>query len=63
MTTLFRFLGVALALYTAYAAATGAVYAKSGAGARLVAKGDSPGYFWAVISIYAALSVALVFFF
>lgn len=56
----FDALGLVVALYTAYAALAGQVYAKSGPGGRMVSREDSPGYFWIVIAIYAALSVALI---
>ena len=57
---MFRLLGALLALYTTYAAISGAVFAKSGVSGRTVLKTESPGYFWVVIVIYAALSVALI---
>ncbi len=57
---MFAIIGVLVAIYTGYAAVTGEVYAKSGPGARRVSRDDSPGYFWAVIGIYAGLSVALM---
>ena len=57
---MFKALGFILAIYTVYAAFTGEVYAKSGASGRTVSKEESPTYFWVVIGIYAALSVALV---
>lgn len=63
MSALFKLLGVALAIYTLYAAATGEVFAKAGAGGRAVSRRESPAYFWVVVAIYAMLSVALVFFF
>jgi hypothetical protein len=47
-------------IYTAYAALTGSVYAKSGPGGRLVSREESPEYFWTVIAIYSGLSVALL---
>jgi hypothetical protein len=57
---LFDVLGVLLALYTSLAALNGEVWAKAGPGARLVTRIESPGYFWAVIAIYAGLSGALI---
>jgi hypothetical protein len=57
---MFKALGALVALYTIYAAASGEVYAKSGTGGRTVSRQDSPGYFWAVIGIYAGLSFALI---
>jgi hypothetical protein len=58
--TIFKLLGVLVALYTAYAAFTGEVFAKSGPWGRTVSRQESPRYFWIVIVIYAGLSVALV---
>ena len=49
-----------LALYTGYAVVSGEALAKSGPGARTVSRADSSGYFWAVIAIYAGLSLALI---
>jgi hypothetical protein len=60
MMLMFKAIGILVALYTAYSAARGKVYAKSGVGGRLVARRDSPHYFWTVIVIYAGLSVALM---
>jgi hypothetical protein len=57
---MFRLVGVLLALYTAYAAIRGEVFAKSGISGRTVLKTESPGEFWVVIVIYAALSGALI---
>jgi len=57
---MFEVLGIVLAVYTVYAAFAGEVYAKSGASGRTVSKQDSPAYFWAVLAIYAGLSVALI---
>lgn len=57
---MFKLLGATLAIYTVYAAVSGEVYAKSGAGGRTVSRQDSPAYFWTVIAIYGALSVALI---
>lgn len=56
---MFKMLGLLLGLYTLYAAATGEVYAKSGAWGRTVSRAESPEYFWVVIAIYAALALAL----
>lgn len=60
MDTLFKALGVMLAFYTLYAAVTGQVYAKSGASGRTISKTEAPTYFWVIIAIYGALSVALL---
>lgn len=57
---MFKLLGALLAVYTAYAAYAGSVYAKSGPGGRHISRGESPTYFWVVISIYAGLSIALL---
>ncbi len=57
---MFKLLGALLALYTLFAAAQGEVYAKSGVWGRTITRLDSPRYFWVVIGIYAALSVALL---
>lgn len=57
---MFKTLGVLVALYTTYAALKGEVYAKSGVWGRTVSRAESPQYFWVVIVIYAALSIALL---
>jgi hypothetical protein len=57
---MFTAIGIALAAYTMYCVRSGRVYARSGAWGRTVTRQDSPWYFWAVVSIYAGLSVALV---
>lgn len=57
---MFKALGVLVALYAAYAAISGKVYAKSGIGGRTISRQDSAGYFWVVIAIYVGLSVALI---
>jgi hypothetical protein len=56
----FKVLGLLVALYTVYAALTGAVYVKSGPGGRVVSRDQSPEYFWIVLVLYAGLSVALL---
>ena len=60
---MFKLLGVLVGLYTLYSAVSGRVYARSGPGGRTVFREDSPSYFWVVITIYAGLSVALLFLF
>jgi hypothetical protein len=60
MNSIFRILGLLVALYTIYASVTGEVYAKSGASGRTVSRHESPRYFWTVVAIYAALSMALM---
>jgi hypothetical protein len=57
---MFKAIGVVVALYTLYAAASGRVYAKSGPGGRMVSRRETPVYFWTVVAIYAGLSVALI---
>lgn len=57
---MFALLGIGVLAYVAYALATGEVYAKSGWRGRRVTHADSPGYFAAVIVIYALLGVALL---
>jgi hypothetical protein len=58
---MFPLIGIALALYTLAAAVTGRVWAKAGPGGKIVSRAASPEYFWIVILIYAALSLALIF--
>jgi hypothetical protein len=57
---MFKTIGAVLAIYVCYAAVSGSVYAKSGISGRSVLREESPTYFWVVIAIYAALSLALV---
>ena len=59
---MFKALGLVVALYTLWAAIDGKVYAKQSGlrGGRHIVKADEPRYFWAVIAIYAGLSVALL---
>ncbi|HKE96039.1 MAG TPA: hypothetical protein VKB34_17150 [Povalibacter sp.] len=57
---MFKVLGALMAAYTVFAALRGEVYARSGMWGRTIAKADSPRYFWLVICVYAALSVALL---
>jgi hypothetical protein len=56
----FKLLGIAVLCYAAYAAMRGEVYAKSGAWGRVVARAESPDYFWVVVAVYAALGIALL---
>jgi hypothetical protein len=58
---LFKLLGAGVAIYALYAASTGEVFAKAGAGGRFVSRQESPTYFWVVIAIYLGLAAALVF--
>lgn len=60
MTTLVNALGVLLGLYTVWAAVLGKVYGKSGPVARTISRDATPRHFWAVIAIYAGLSVLLL---
>lgn len=57
---MFKVLGALLVCYVIYAIVQGEVYAKAGPGARLVTKHESKGYFWVVIGIYSALSLAML---
>jgi hypothetical protein len=57
---MFKLLGALVGLYTLFAALQGVVYAKSGPWGRTVSRQESPRYFWTVIAIYGALSVALL---
>lgn len=57
---MFKLLGALLALYTLFAGLRGEVFAKSGIRGRTIARDASPRYFWIVIGIYAALSLALL---
>lgn len=57
---MFAALGILVCVYAVYAAATGEVYAKSGAWGRRVVRRESPEYFWVVIVIYAGLGIALI---
>ncbi|HMN44126.1 MAG TPA: hypothetical protein PKE27_06130 [Povalibacter sp.] len=57
---MFKLLGALLALYTLFAGLRGEVFAKSGVWGRTIARETNPRYFWVVIGIYAALSVALL---
>jgi hypothetical protein len=59
---MFKVLGLLVAAYTLWAAIDGKVYAKAAglAGGRYIARSEEPGYFWVVIAIYGALSIALV---
>lgn len=57
---MFKVLGVLVGLYTLFAILKGEVYAKSGVWGRTVSKQHSREYFWVVIAIYGALSVALL---
>ena len=60
MDSLFKGLGVLLAIYTIYATSQGEVFVKSGPWGKTLSRTDSPRYFWVVIAIYALLIVALL---
>jgi hypothetical protein len=60
MSPLFKLIGMAVLLYTAYAAVSGRVYARSGPGGRMISRRSSPRSFWVVIAIYAGLALALM---
>lgn len=57
---MFILLGVFVGAYTTYAAYTGSVYARRGAGGAMVLRDESPLNFWAIITCYALLSIALI---
>lgn len=57
---MFKLLGVLVGSYALYSAFRGEVIAKSGPWAETVTKAESPRYFWTVVGIYAALSVAML---
>jgi len=57
---MFKGLGILVAIYTVYAVSRGEVFAKSGAWGNTISKTESPRYFWAVIGVYAWLSIALI---
>lgn len=63
MQSVFDLLGVGLAIYVVYAAATGSVYAKHRAWGRAVVRQEEAGYFWTIIVIYALLAAALIGYF
>jgi len=60
---MFKVLGILLGAYTAWAAVSGSVYARHHAWGRSVLRHDQPRYFWVVITIYTALSLALLLWF
>ena len=57
---MFDLLGILLGAYTGYAVVAGRVFAKAGAGGVTVERAERPAYFWTVVAVYAALSVALL---
>ena len=60
--SMFKALGILVALYTLWAAFDGKVYAKQSGlrGGRYIVRTEEPRYFWVVIAIYGGLSVALL---
>ena len=58
--TAFRLLGFIVFAYAVYAIIKGEVYAKSGAGGRIITKTESLDTFWLTVAIYIGLSIALV---
>ena len=57
---MFKLLGILLAVYTAYSAMRGEVYAKERAWGRHFRRADEPRMFWSIIVIYSGLSIALL---
>ena len=57
---MFKAIGVLVALYAAYAAVKGQVYARSGVWGRTVSRAQSPEYFWMVILAYFGLAIVLL---
>ncbi len=60
---MFKLLGALVALYTAFAAVRGEVFAKHRAWGQTIRRDERPRYFWAVIGVYSLLALALVFVF
>lgn len=57
---MFKVLGVLVLLYVGYAVSTGEIYAKDGWRSRCVSRADTAHYFWAVVTCYVILGVALL---
>ena len=57
---MFKAIGVLVALYAAYAAVKGQVYARSGVWGRTISRAQSPEYFWMVILAYFGLAIVLL---
>ena len=57
---MFIFLGITVGAYTAFAAYTGSVYARSRWSGRVIERREEPWRFWTTIGCYAALALALV---
>jgi hypothetical protein len=60
---LFDLLGGLLAIYTAYAVWTGAVYARHRAWGRSFLRSEAPFNYWSTVVVYTGLALALVFYF
>ena len=60
---MFKAIGVLVALYAVYGAAAGEIFAKRGASGGMVKRSESPFNYWATISVYIGLSLALFFVF
>lgn len=61
--SLFKGLGILVALYTIYSVSRGEVFAKSGVWGKTIVRAESPHYFWTVIIIYSGLSLTLLILF
>lgn len=59
----FEVLGIVIFLYTLYSSVIGEVYAKDKISGRTILRLEEKVYFWAVISCYFLLSLALIFIF
>jgi hypothetical protein len=63
MTSIFKLLGVLLALYVARALVSREVFAKSGIWGRTYYRGQDRVNYWGAIIVYSLLSLALLFMF
>jgi hypothetical protein len=63
MSGFFATLGVCLGIYTAYAAFSGTVYARSGPWGRSIHRAEEPWHYWSTIVVYGLLTSALLFYF
>ena len=59
----YKVLGLIVFIYTAYSVYIGKVYAKDKTSGRTIIRSEEKGFFWAVISGYFALALALFFIF
>lgn len=57
---MYKLLGVVLMIYTVFSMFQGEIYAKSGVWGNVVERTKHPVYFWTVVLIYLALSLALL---